>query len=292
MRNPYLSETPTILSFSGGRSSAYMLWKTLSAYGGKLPEHIVVCFTNTGKELEQTLRFVDRCSREWCVPLIWLERYALPRQDGGDGPKFSYQVKQVDFSTAARHGEPFEALITERQFLPNPVARFCTVELKIRAVKQYAEELLGWETPFTSFLGIRADEATRARKLHGKVDSGQESWCPLYLDGVTKGEVATFWRSQPFDLELPNNNGVTDWGNCDLCFLKGQKKKLSIVRERPELADWWAAQEAAVSETAGTGAFFRNDHASYQTMQLIATSAQPSFDFLTDDETIPCFCGD
>ena len=68
--NPYLIDEPAVISFSGGRTSAYMLYKVLEAHGGRLPDHVVVAFSNTGKEMPQTLDFVDRCSKEWDVPSV------------------------------------------------------------------------------------------------------------------------------------------------------------------------------------------------------------------------------
>jgi len=58
MLNPYRITEPTCISFSGGRTSAYMLYKVLEAHNGKLPEDAIVCFANTGKEEEAVIREV------------------------------------------------------------------------------------------------------------------------------------------------------------------------------------------------------------------------------------------
>jgi predicted phosphoadenosine phosphosulfate sulfurtransferase len=47
--NPFKIIDQTCISFSGGRTSAYMLWRVLDAHNGKLPDDAVVCFANTGK---------------------------------------------------------------------------------------------------------------------------------------------------------------------------------------------------------------------------------------------------
>jgi len=303
--SPYSLDGPMCISFSGGRSSAYMLYQILQAHGGQLPDDVVVCFANTGKEMPQTLDFVQACSEQWGVTIVWLELSAvrLARQEGSK--KFEYKTRVADYATASRNGEPFEALIKARQYLPNPVARFCTADLKVRRINDYLRGL-GWDEWDTA-VGIRADEPRRAHKMLGKSDNGEHKVLPLYWAGVTKETVAAYWKAQPFDLQLPNNNGTTDWGNCDLCFLKGAKKKLSIIREKPELADWWAAQERdpdgieilpayhdddnkphgeRIVQTGGMK--FRNDQPSYAQMQAMAEE-QYSFDF---DDSISCFCGD
>ena len=59
--NPYHvkeTEEGAVISFSGGRSSAYMLYHILKAHNFKLPDYIKVIFANTGKEMPQTLDFV------------------------------------------------------------------------------------------------------------------------------------------------------------------------------------------------------------------------------------------
>ena len=204
--------------------------------------------------------------------------------------KYSYDTRVVSYGTAARNGEPLASLIDVRRYAPNPVARFCTVDTKIRAITEYAFNTLGLESPFIGYIGIRADEVRRAQKMNGTIESGQERYLPLYLDGKTKEDVSEFWNNQDFDLNLPNNNGVTDWGNCDLCFLKGYNKKLSIIRQRPDLADWWIEQEEKLSAKLGKGAFFRSDQPSYKEMKRIALDTDDMF--AGEDESIPCFCGD
>lgn len=71
--SPYFCHGPTLISFSGGRTSAYMLYMALCAHGGALPSYVYVTFCNTGKEREETLRFVHECGSRWGVHIHWLE---------------------------------------------------------------------------------------------------------------------------------------------------------------------------------------------------------------------------
>ena len=131
----------------------------------------------------------------------------------------------MNFETASRKGEPFDMLIDSRGFLPNPVSRYCSPQLKYRRVTQHLNMI---DFPDAiRYIGLRADEPIRAAKLHNKVNDGHECYCPLFADGVTAKDVGKFWSEMNFDLNLPNNSGVTDWGNCDLCHLKNAGKKQS-----------------------------------------------------------------
>ena len=76
--NPYVINEPAVISFSGGRTYAYMLYKILEAHGGTLPDHVKVCFANTGKEMPETLDFVRDCGEQWGVDIVWLECRARP----------------------------------------------------------------------------------------------------------------------------------------------------------------------------------------------------------------------
>ena len=276
MANPFEIKEPTCISFSGGRTSAYMLWRVLDANNGIPPPHAKVMFANTGKEEEATLKFVNDCSVNWNVPITWVEyRDADP----------AFVV--VDYETASRNGEPFEALIRKRQYLPNPVTRFCTSELKIRTIHKYLKST-GWDdhNETMDWIGMRADEQRRAAKIADK------SRIPLVTAGVTKETVGDFWRNQSFDLGLPNMNGVTMHGNCDLCFLKGGAQVLSLIAEKPERGIWWAQMEALALALASkpSGAVFRSDRPSYASMIQYSKEQIDMFD--PNEEAIACFCGD
>jgi len=59
------------IAFSGGRTSAYMLHQILET-NGPLPDRVVVSFQNTGREMPETLDFVQECSDRWrALPGGW-----------------------------------------------------------------------------------------------------------------------------------------------------------------------------------------------------------------------------
>ncbi|RMO92986.1 hypothetical protein ALQ33_01765 [Pseudomonas syringae pv. philadelphi] len=251
-------------------------------------DDLLVTFANTGKEHPATLDFVNECSRRWQVPIVWLEY-----RDDYRG------FAIVTYETASRDGEPFEALIRRRSYLPNPVTRFCTIDLKIRVIHKYLR-MVGCsteETPVDMMTGIRADEPRRVAKIRQRKTTTESKHAtmvmPLADAGVGVQQIGEFWEAQPFDLELPTINGRTLEGNCDLCLLKGAKQVYSIIASDRSKADWWARMErtATQSSTATTdGALFRFDRPSYQQM---FDYSDTQFDMFADhDEAIACFCGD
>lgn len=283
-RDPFVIDSPTCISFSGGRTSAYMLWRVLQSNGG-LPSEAAVCFANTGKEDEATLRFVRDCGLNWNVPITWIEwRDAIEPKD---------RLKVVNFDTASRKGEPFEQLIKKKNYLPNPVSRFCTVDLKIKPFANYCRHYLGWDD-WENLIGIRFDEKRRVVKIRNNPSDGVKGIyrrMPLADVGVTRFDVGDFWFKQSFDLKLPNINGITKHGNCDLCFLKGGAQILSLIHEKPERAIWWAKQEGTINSPGIVGGeYFRKDRPSYASMLKFSQQQQNLFD--PDEEAIPCFCGD
>lgn len=222
--SPYLLRGPACVSFSGGRTSGYMLAQILEAHGGHLPPDVHVVFANTGKERPETLDFVHECATRWGVPIRWVE-YVHNK------PLF----REVTHATASRNGEPFAALCEHKQALPNQDQRWCTVEMKIKPAKRLMVSL--GHKHWINAVGLRADEANRVANRKGKEpDPRYDLVFPLHAAGVTRADVLAWWRRQPFDLRAKDSN-------CDLCFMKGQALRLSILQSEPERADWWIERE-------------------------------------------------
>ena len=280
---------PRIIHFSGGRTSAYLLAHTLAAYGGSLPSHVRVAFSNTGKEREETLVFIQRCSEEWNVDVTWLEYDYRPHARGGrQYPKHVHRV--VDFQSASRNGEPFEAMIRSGSILPTVALRKCTSELKVRTSERWARRALGWRKHF-DVLGIRWDEPRRWRKA--LMEECRTEY-PLVAARVTKRMVDEFWQRSPFDLGIPSR-----LGNCDLCFLKGKRNLIRTIRQEPERAQWWIDQEERILSAHGRR--LRNSKMAqfsqrYTYAELLEEARIPDPQLVLidgmDEGGISCFCGD
>lgn len=270
--NHYAIPEPFVVSFSGGRTSAFMLRKILDAYGGSLPTQGYVVFANTGKEHPTTLDFVREIQTRWNIPIQWVERDF--KNEAG--------VRLVDFDTASKNGEPFGELITKKHYLPNPITRFCTEELKVKAIAKYMKSI-GVESG-TMAVGLRADEPRRVHRVNGDTRNGFDYVCPMHSAGHVIADVLDFWKSSDFDLMLPNNDRA--FGNCDLCFLKGKSILERVIRHDPSLADWWIEREKEIN------AKFRKDIPTFAQM-VVQIRIQPElFGEGDDDDIIPCLCTD
>lgn len=211
----------------------------LDEHGGALPLDVIPVFANTGKEREETLRFVYECERAWGVNVRWVEWRS-------EAPGFA----EVGYNSASRNGEPFSALIAKKGMPPNWQARFCTQFLKVKAMTAFMASL-GYEAgAYVEVIGLRHDEGHRVLKMLERNDRDKRRCvAPLAREKITLADVTVFWRAQAFDLGIDPGEG-----NCDLCFLKGRRLRKEIIRRRPESARWWIDAEQSVG-----GFFDRRD---------------------------------
>lgn len=271
MRDPFKIEPPFLVSLSGGRTSAYMLRKILDAYSDKMPDESAVVFANTGKERVQTLDFVRKIESEWNVSIAWLEYQR-------EKPKF----RTVHYETAARAGEPFEALLADKRRLPSTLSRFCTNELKVQTIRRWARSI-GFESDAIMAIGLRYDEPHRVARLRGRDELPFDYQFPMFDARVTATQVREFWSRNTFDLNLPVE---AMFSNCDLCFLKRTTSLVESIRLEPDRAEWWIAQERKYDQK------FRLDRPSYASL-LTKIRIQPEL-FKEDDEgdLVACHCTD
>lgn len=266
---------------SGGRSSGLL---TIEGLLNPKYENALISFQNTGKEDPRTLDYVNDIDKYLGGDrIVWLEY---------ENNEAGYKI--VTYETASRNGEPFAKLIFKHNSLPNRVARFCTQELKIRPLKKYCQQALGWKT-WTNLVGIRYDEPRRWAK--GQAAAAKECYDvehPLVRMKITKPIVLDYWRAMSFDLGLSSkpigilSDFPEEYGNCDVCFLKGKKKKMRIAKFDPELFIWWIGQEK-LKKGKGSGGRFCNDYTYEQILNLVQT--QPElFDIMYEDDDIACFC--
>ena len=219
-----------VCTFSGGRTSAFM--------GRMLQEHPkykefdkVFLFANTGKERPETLDFINKCDKAWNLNVVWLEANVIHEKGVGT----NYKI--VDYDTASRNGEPFKDMLNKYP-LPNNKASNCTRELKLAPISKYVKSL-GYDEVYTA-MGIRFDERHRESN-NAKKDN---VIYPLIYDmKVDSKFVRDWWERQDFDLQLKDYEG-----NCDLCFKKSLKKRLTIIKENPESANWWLDMEQTYSD--------------------------------------------
>lgn len=246
------------VSFSGGSSSGFML-KHLLDHNDR--DKLCVVFANTGLEHEATLEFVDTCSKEWNVPIYWVEYVAKK------------EYKLVTFETASRKGEPFDALIRDEKCLPNVWMRFCTNKLKIKLIATIAK-LHFKDCEYTECIGIRYDEPKRwTRMLNSPLNKGRDISMPMFDSKHTLTDVTSFWETNSFRLQIPR-----ELSNCQGCFLKGTKTLRKVHELNPDSMAWWVSHEKRSGKTFRKGQPYAN------LLKML-----PSLSTDTEDD-LPCSC--
>jgi hypothetical protein len=232
------------ISFSGGRTSAVMTKLCVEKY--KDTHEIVVTFANTGCEHEKTLEFVDKCDKHFGWGVVWLEAVVNPLKGKG------VRHKVVDFTTASRKGEPFEAYIA-KYGMPDRNHNHCTSRLKEDVMYSYRREI-GWgRNDYFTAIGIRADEVDRvsSKRLEKNLIYPLVDW------GWTKEDVKRECASWPFDLDLKGEH----YGNCVWCWKKSLRKLMTLAKDDASVFDFPERMESLHEWTNNTDSnprrFFR-----------------------------------
>ena len=142
-----------LVSFSGGETSAYLAKWLLDNKADVYNMFFV--FANTGDEEEETLRFIDLCSKKWGINIVWVEAFVHHNE------RIASTHKVVNFKTASRNREPFKEVI-KKYGVPNQNFLHCNREMKLNPIKSYMKSL-GLKD-YKTAIGIRVDEFDRMNK--------------------------------------------------------------------------------------------------------------------------------
>ncbi|HAU5442652.1 TPA: phosphoadenosine phosphosulfate reductase family protein [Cronobacter sakazakii] len=205
---------PQVVSFSGGRTSAYLvhLMEQRRAAG----EDVHYVFMDTGAEHPKTYEFVRNVVRHWGIDLHCLRVIPDPEM----GKPSTYEELSVD--------EIGPDLIPWKRMLnkyghPYVGGAFCTDRMKSVPFTKYCQERFG-EGKYHTWLGIRIDEQSRLKEAKGF----------SYLADISdfeKQDVIDWWAEQSFDLGIQEH-----LGNCVFCIKKSMQKVALAVMDEPQLA--------------------------------------------------------
>lgn len=219
-----------LISFSGGRTSAYMLWWLYNEWHDRDNWQKIVVFANTGKEVEGTLFFVDECSQEWGIPIVWVESISSEKGKG-----WAVSHKEVIYETASRNGEPFELMISKLG-IPRQDEPFCSKQLKTLAIESYLKSI-GWNDYYRA-IGIRVDE----NRIVDDYKQKKYIYPLVHLNPVNKRQISEWWMKQHFDLNIH-----PDDGNCNNCWKKDFPRLVRNMVRNPKSFEWWSEMELKYS---------------------------------------------
>lgn len=205
-----------IVSFSGGRTSAYLvhLIEQKRINDGWDVEYV---FMDTGAEHPKTYEFIKKCVDHFKINLVCLR--PVIHEELGTGT--TYKIVNInslkwDLSVwndmTNKYGNPY-----------NPLGGFCTDRLKTTIFKKYIKQYKS----VTTWLGIRVDEQRRLKGKYGIKYLAE-------ISSMDKTDIIGWWSQQAFDLEIQEH-----LGNCVFCIKKGINKVALAIKDEPELADDW-----------------------------------------------------
>jgi spore coat polysaccharide biosynthesis predicted glycosyltransferase SpsG len=235
-----------LVSFSGGETSAYLAKWLLD---NKSKEYnMIFVFANTGDEEERTLKFVNECSVNWGIQIVWVE--AVVHKD----ERKASTHKIVNFKNASRNRKPFIDVI-DKYGIPNQNFLHCNREMKLNPIRSYVKSL-GWNN-YETAIGIRVDEIDRVNKNRKKL----KLVYPLVeMKPTTKQEISSWWSKQNFRLNLESYKT-----NCRTCWKKSDKVLAKIYKDNPEYFNFNKQMESKYG--CGKYTFFRNGRSTQELIQ-------------------------
>ena len=282
------------------------VFEEMLSWAGFVPNQFQRTCTKTLK-LETTRRFLQ----DWFegkTELEYMGHY-------GDGSRMTDEDMYVCHQ---KHGgkTPREIFLAKKSYVRSrsvsrPAQMFADFSESFTPIKNLQGD--DEHAEYLAFLGLRHDEphrVARIRQRNTDSDDGEHVEMPLADEGVTREDVNEFWAGRKWDLELPEDAGLS---NCVYCFLKGAGGLRKVKRHMqngygskdfantPCDINWWHNMEerygrdliAEERKTNGDTVFLGffgdgRDRLSYKL--LVENSGQDISKF--SDAALPCDCTD
>lgn len=219
-----------VISFSGGRTSAYLL----NLFRNDSEAHFV--FMDTGAEHPATYQFIKDIVKHWKIDLVCLRVVVNPVMNIGG----TYKI--ISLNDLKQDLEPWKAMV-KKYGSPYYDSPFCTARMKTEPFEKYCNDKFG-KGNFERWIGIRFDEPKRlpieileSLKLpvHTKATHQKKGF--RYLAEISefeKDDVLDWWEEQPFDLAITEH-----LGNCVFCIKKTINKVALAGKDEPEQLVKW-----------------------------------------------------
>jgi hypothetical protein len=203
-----------VVSFSGGRTSAYLCTLMKEKYG----DDVDFVFMDTGAEHPNTYDFIRKVDKAFKLDLICLKaRFTTPLGTGNP-----YEI--VDIDDIGYNLDGWKEMLEKYSTPYNPSGAFCTMMLKNQPFYKFCDNTYG-KKEYITWLGIRADEPGRLKERE-RVE---------YLANISdfeKSDILKWWEGQPFNLDLDS----AILGNCVFCIKRRPNKTAMAIKLEPKMA--------------------------------------------------------
>jgi hypothetical protein len=203
-----------IVSFSGGRTSAYLvhLMEQKRKNEGWDVEYV---FCDTGAEHPKTYKFISDVVDNFGIKLTCIKGVIHPEL--GKGTYYDIvNIDSIGWDLSVWND------MTEKYSNPCITSPFCTDRMKTTPLTKYLNDNHG-KGGFTNWMGMRVDEPKRIKAKKGI----------RYLAEISdfeKQDIIKWWSEMPFDLGIEEH-----LGNCVFCFKKSAGKLALATKDEPQL---------------------------------------------------------
>ena len=204
-----------LVSFSGGRTSAYLVW-LMEQKRKNEGWYVAYVFMDTGAEHPATYQFIRDIVNHWGIDLTCLRVRYNPNLGTGN----SYDV--VSVNDIGPDLAPWKGMVN-KYGSPSAVAPYCTTRMKTDPHNKWANDIYG-KDGYITWLGIRADEPRRLKSVEGIKFLAE-------ISDMEKPDILQWWEAQPFDLGIEEH-----LGNCVFCIKKSLNKLGLAIKDEERLA--------------------------------------------------------